>query len=112
MIRETVKLPKELCNILDEVKKQCPNGYLLLRTINRWWTGDYDVLNEIDEDLLMEALVLGYEPELTPENTAERFFRFCPVRSCDTARDSYRRGMIKALEIHNIHYDWMGNKNE
>lgn len=64
-----VQLAKEVCYLLDKAfsagftnvsifEKSCAKG---------WRLKEYAVLNNIDNELLMRALVLGYEPELTAE---------------------------------------------
>ena len=74
---EKVKLPKNICDALDWLKK---NGYLV------------------------SSLTLGYEPEVTPEERIkERYkngFR-------GDSQGIFRAGIREALQIHGIKYDWL-----
>ena len=67
---EKVKLPKEVCDALDIAKSMFPlsNSMIIKLTYLKEWEMDDDiVLNKQNADVIMRALVLGYEPDLSAE---------------------------------------------
>lgn len=74
---EKVKLPKDVCDALDWVKK---HGYLL------------------------PALTLGYEPEVTPEERIKERYK---NGFKGNSQGIFRAGIREALQIHGIKYDWL-----
>ena len=101
---EKVKLPKEVCDALDLEHKNWSNFEIILRTINnKWVLPKHRALNSADSDMLMRALVLGYEPELSTEEQLKDLYEHPP----EFRQDAYRKGIRDALRIHGISYDWM-----
>ena len=103
---EKVKLPKAVCDALDWVKdtKKSTNSEICYLIHRKSFKQPIEVLNEQDTDLIMRALVLGYEPEMTPEERIkERYkngFR-------GDSQGIFRAGIREALQIHGIKYDWL-----
>ncbi len=108
---EKVRLPKEVCDSLDAVGKVHTYKTIISRHITKSWHEEYEFLNEgnIGTILLMRALVLGYEPEMTAEEQIKSFyFNRYSVDNCDYyANVAYKEGIRDALQAHKIHYDWM-----
>lgn len=107
---EKVKLPKDVCdalNLMTEFYKY-PESKIVSYIFRKSFDVDLDerllCLNEQDADAIMRALVLGYEPELTPEERIkERYkngFR-------GDSQGIFRAGIREALQIHGIKYDWL-----
>lgn len=103
---EKVKLPREVCDALDDVKNSVGNKNIIRRNIERTWNDKYHCLNEVNTDLLMRALVIGYEPELTAEEQTKACY-FDIYSSDNHANKAYKEGIRDALKAHAIHYDWM-----
>lgn len=109
---EKVKLPKQVCDALDKLQYKYSKCDILYRNMNSRWVGEYEVINDIDEDLLMIALVLGYEPELSAEEQIKELYMRPPTKGYENSNrreheKSYCGGMLDTLEILGIHYDWM-----
>lgn len=81
---EKVKLPKEVCNALDWVKK---HGYLL------------------------PALTLGYEPEVTPEEQIKELY-FSTIGNDSFYEGGKKYGIKKALQSHGFNYSWLEDDAE
>lgn len=105
---EKVKLPKEVCDALDACKNNhLSNVDIIEFNIRKIFKHkDDSLLNLVNTDLLMEALVLGYEPELTAEEQIKK--DFFSIHCTNSEHDyGYRQGIRSALRIHGIHYDWL-----
>ncbi len=98
---EKVKLPKKVCDALCDVKKVNINSTFMRKHLDDSWDGEYNCLNEleIDTDLIINALVLGYEPELSAEEQVKELWNI--------SNEYVQRSLKRALKIHGIHYDWM-----
>lgn len=101
---EKVKLPKDVCDALDVAKNDCTLNHILVNTARSLWLKDAIVspLNDVNLEIIMRALVLGYEPELTPEEQ----LKFMLTKQHNKNID-YKCGAWYALKIHGIHYDWL-----
>lgn len=105
---QKVKLPKAVCDALEDVRNNMFNyshSAVVSKTLNKdWERHELKVLNGQNADVIMCALVLGYEPELTPEERIkERYkngFR-------GDSQGIFRAGIREALQIHGIKYDWL-----
>lgn len=106
---EKVKLPKAVCDVLDELLntpyKNRPDYIIRDLYVDNELFDKYTSLHEADSILdIMRALVLGYEPELTPEERIkERYkngFR-------GDSQGIFRAGIREALQIHGIKYNWL-----
>lgn len=99
---EKVKLPKEVCDALDYAKKHIPNN-LILKYTDRcdWRAPETIILNDLLFNTVMQALVLGYEPELSAEELTMQLWS----KSGGYVKD----GIRDALRIHGIRYVWMGD---
>lgn len=75
---EKVKLPKEVCEALDLLKKN---------------------------NQLKNVLIFGYEPEITAEEKIKKLWDD-QEKVCDYA-NGIREGIKQTLRIHDIHYDWL-----
>ncbi len=112
-IYEKVKLPKEVCDALDAVGKVHTYKTIISRHITKSWHEEYEILNEgnMGTILLMRALILGYEPELSVEEKAKELFFNCNENQFAGFDGPYtivyRLGIIDGLRTHGIHYDWM-----
>lgn len=64
---EKVKLPKEVCDALDMLDRKIMDiSKIFMMSFYHEWTDErLYCLTKVDADLLMRALVLGYEPELS-----------------------------------------------
>lgn len=110
-MNEKVKLPKDVCDVLESLDISVKNSDVIRRSVERTWSGKYYFMNKIDIDLLMRALVLGYEPELSEEEKAKKLFFDCNEKQFAGFDGPYtivyRLGIIDGLRTHGIHYDWM-----
>lgn len=103
---EKVKLPKDVCDALDKAKAKGFNWFEILENTHHelWHIEEFEILNLQLYGDIMRALVLGYEPELTPEERIkERYkngFR-------GDSQGIFRAGIREALQIHGIKYDWL-----
>ncbi len=104
---EKVKLPKDVCDALDKVFDV---GYSPSQIISTCYhqvfpIDEWAVLNEQIADVLMRALVLGYEPELSAEDELKNFYK--KHQKVGEYFDGVQKGIEETLRIHGIHYDWM-----
>jgi predicted small secreted protein len=110
---EKVRLPKDVCDALDAVGKVHTYKTIISRHITKSWHEEYEILNEgnMGTILLMRALILGYEPELSVEEKAKELFFNCNENQFAGFDGPYtivyRLGIIDGLRTHGIHYDWM-----
>lgn len=105
---EKVKLPKEVCDALDIAKSMFPlsNSMIIKLTYLKEWEMDDDiVLNKQNADVIMRALVLGYEPELSAEEHLKNLYMEYKTETLYC--NGFQNGILKTLEILGIHYDWM-----
>lgn len=106
---EKVKLPKAVCDALDWTKHiNYTNAEICYNIKRKSFKQPVEILNEQDADLIMRALVLGYEPELSAEEQIKDLY-YCPP---EYRESSYRQGIRDALRIHGIHYDWLTDQND
>jgi len=111
---EKVKLPKEVCDALDEAIKTHPinSSIILFRSYeNAWKTKETIILNKISTEVIMRALVLGYEPELTAEQKLEELY-WNPVDVEEFEIEAHRKAIRDAFQIQGIHYDWLEDDAE
>jgi hypothetical protein len=108
---EKVRLPKDVCDALDDVKKSCNNWFILRTTEDEEWHPKYSVLNYQDVDTIMRALVLGYEPELSAEQRLEELY-WNPVDVEEFEIEAHRKAIQDVFEIQGIHYDWLEDDAE
>lgn len=101
---EKVKLPKAVCEALDAVQKLSTSTTIVFTVMKKQYPelGITAILNQQSPDRIMEALVLGYEPELTPEEQ----LKFVLTKVHDKNID-YKSGAWYALKVHGIQYDWL-----
>lgn len=101
---EKVKLPKAVCDALDEIiSNEFIPSEIVVRTFNAQWKEKIRlVLNSFDVEIIMRALVLGYEPEMTPEEQ----LKFVLTKVHDKNID-YKSGAWYALKVHGIKYEWL-----
>lgn len=100
---EKVKLPKAVCDALDEASKHF-DGYEIVAYAGKNHY-DYSYLKPLynqHPNLIMKALVLGYEPELTPEEQLKLIITKVHDKNID-----FRYGAWYALKAHGIQYDWL-----
>lgn len=108
---EKVKLPKEVCDALDLARKHTSDAYIIARICNEDGFYISRLLIEQDPDLIMKALVLGYEPEMTAEDQIKEVY-FSELGN-DSFYDSGKKyGIQKSLRIHGIKYDWLDGDAE
>lgn len=110
---EKVKLPKEVCDALGSIdRKVLDNSEIFRMSSGKLWVEqELYCLHRADKNLLMRALVLGYEPELTAEELMKEvyFLPYQPEAIPNTMEEAFKEGVRAALDIHEIHYDWMGD---
>lgn len=104
---EKVRLPKDVCDALDAVGKVHTYKTIISRHITKSWHEEYEILNEgnMGTILLMRALILGYEPELSAEEKLKNLYMEYEIETeyCNGVQN----GIIKTLEMLEIQYDWM-----
>lgn len=106
-----VKLPKAVCDALEDVRNHMFNyshSAVVAKTLNKSWERhELKVLNGQNADKIMRALVLGYEPEQTPEEQLKERYEnrgdYCTYEHFL----GYRDGVKDALHLHGIKYDWI-----
>jgi hypothetical protein len=106
---EKVKLPKDVCDALDLVQKvyEMSPASIVMAVLQK--EHDYDdrikVLNKQYAGIIMRALVLGYEPELSAEEKLKNLYMEYEIETeyCNGVQN----GIIKTLEMLEIQYDWM-----
>jgi hypothetical protein len=110
---EKVRLPKEVCDALDKVKKEFL-GYSFHQIVNRLIDEDsayksIKFFNYYNADTIYRVLVMGYEPELSAEELMKEvyFLPYEPEATPETMEEAFKEGVRTALDIHGIHYDWM-----
>lgn len=111
---EKVKLPKELCDVFDRVLNcaipMLPSDLFLEIATGAGTPTMYLAIKNIDHETIMRALVLGYEPEQTPEERIKKIWDENEL-VCDFA-NGIREGIKQALRIHGIEYDWLDSDAE
>lgn len=106
---EKVKLPKEVCDALDYLKKHNYDYMTILQKSHRghWTSTETITLNSVTTENLMQALVLGYEPELSAEEQLKERYEnrgdYCTYEHFL----GYRDGVKDTLHLHGIKYDWI-----
>ncbi len=107
-----VKLPKDVCIELNKVKKEMlgVSNFKIVNGLvnNRINHSHHSFFNEQNADVLYLALTNGYEPELTKEEKMKK--QYVEGFGNHACREIYREGIRDALNIHNIHYDWLGDE--
>lgn len=104
-------LPKDVCKTLDILLSKSPykdRPDYLIRDLYKsdGLLVDHPALYNIPSILdLMQALVLGYEPDLTPEERIKGLWNQ-QEKVCDFA-NGIREGIRQTLLIHGIKYDWL-----
>lgn len=110
-MNEKVKLPKEVCNALDMALSMTRNfdfTILEMTQHGKWGLEELEILNDQNVDLIMRALVLGYEPELTVEEYLEDLYHNPPNVRGHEGVISYRKGIKDTLKALKLDYDWIG----
>ena len=103
---EKVRLPKDVCDALDWAKSFYSVESITYMSYRKQWSDDsLMILNKIDSLLVMRALVLGYEPELSVEEKLKNLYMEYEIETeyCNGVQN----GIIKTLEMLEIRYDWM-----
>lgn len=105
---EKVKLPKEICVLLDRVRQDLScDSTIIYKSYNKSWKLEEGRLNYIDKGVLMRALVLGYEPEMTPEEQLKELYSTEFPEGTIDENSAFRMAIRETLRIHGIHYDWL-----
>jgi len=103
---EKVKLPKQVCDALNYAMTLSRNFDFTIAEMThhgKWELKELEILNTQNSDLIMRALVLGYEPELSAEEQLkERYLS-------NYYSNSYKNGMQETLKVLRIQYDWLGD---
>lgn len=101
-----VKLPKAVCDALEDAESRFTIA-TIIREIdidNSKWVGS--LLASQDVNLIIRALVLGYEPEMTAEEQIKDLY-FLNIDFDTPYFRGFREGVSNALKIHGIKYDWL-----
>lgn len=109
---EKVKLPKDVCNALDHAMGMNRNFDYTIAEMTRhgnWEIKECEILNNQNVDVIMRALVLGYEAELSAEDVIKNIYTRGYVGH-DEHSEAFRYGIKQALLVHGIHYDWMDSE--
>lgn len=108
---QKVKLPKAVCDALEDVRNHMFNyshSAVVSKTLNKGWERhELKVLNGQNADVIMCALVLGYEPEMTPEEQIKEFYSTEFPEGTIDENGAFRMAIRETLRIHGIHYDWL-----
>lgn len=103
---EKVRLPKSVCDALDYcIKEKYADHEILAYAKDAQFVNNLEILNKQNPSELMRALVLGYEPVMTPEEQIKNLYENHLKTS--SAHHIYQVGIRDALRIHGIHYDWL-----
>lgn len=108
---EKVRLPKDVCDALEDAESRFTIA-TIIREIdidNSKWVGI--LLASQDVNLIIRALVLGYEPELTAEEQIKALFKNPPIANT-SLHEIYQYAIRDTLKIYNIHYDWLDGDNQ
>lgn len=121
---EKVKLPKSVCDALDEIQIDIKDKARIFHDIsNGFYSIKYPafyekglkglITNKILMFKIMQALVLGYEPESTKyfyrEEQEIKALWDQQEKICDYA-NGIREGIKQTLSIIGIKYDWLDNQ--
>lgn len=102
---EKVRLPKAVCDALDSVKDELSISNILMKSARNNLDIPYELVH-CDLEKIARALIIGYEPELTPEEEIIRRFFDNSWKNSSEYR-CYQIGIRDALRIHGIKYDWL-----
>lgn len=111
---QKVKLPKYVCDALDLSRNLYSNKTItehFMHIKNGWASEAINKFIQSDEkkfDLIMQALVLGYEPELSAEDIIKGIYDRGYVGHNEHT-EAFRHGIKQTLLVHGIHYDWLGD---
>lgn len=112
---DRVQLPKEVCLALDELRESLSNAeiirYIFLAHPDQAIRTLCEYLEKVDSDLIIKALVLGYEPELTAEERIKALFKNPPIANT-SLHEIYQYAIRDTLRIHGISYDWLDGDAE
>lgn len=111
---DKIKLPKEVCQALDSAKEDYRDYEIIKKiTDSSWGYYAHVILNTQDADLIMRALVLGYEP-VTPEEIIKDLILHpnyaLEDSGIDTIEAAYRQGIYDTLRIYEIHHPWLDKR--
>lgn len=107
---EKVKLPKAVCDALDKANVIHDECSIIFKVLECSFFNELGVLCDVDANLLMKALVLGYEPELSAEEQVK--FLYENHLNMTSAQTFYQSGIRDALRIHGIRYEWLEDDAE
>lgn len=103
---EKVRLPKSVCDALDYcIKEKYADYEILAYAKDAQFVNNLEILNKQNPSELMRALVLGYEPEVTPEEQIKKIWDQNEL-VCDFS-NGIREGIKQTLFIYDIKYDWL-----
>lgn len=105
-----IKLPRAVCNALDDLVAENFTNYqiIYLTAQSEWTSAEYMCLNSQDVNDIMRALVVGYEPELTPEERIKDLYDKSGFHPESMFTKGYQKGVEDTLKAHGIYYDWLG----
>lgn len=105
-MNEKVKLPKDVCDALDSITTYAEDSEIVhLVYTGTCVTWDTKRLSQVTPNTIMQALVIGYEPYITPEEQIKELWKQ-QEKVCDFA-NGIREGIRQTLLIHGIKYDWL-----
>lgn len=109
LLSEKVKLPKEVCDLLDKAKYYYCEETIIYKAFRDEFDEEFKQISTVPSQIIMRALVLGYEPELSAEELTKEvyFLPYEPEATPETMEEAFKEGVRIALDIHGIHYDWM-----
>lgn len=98
---EKVKLPKHIAEYIEDLLIDTPKDGFLAGVLGNANSPKYIAIREHfnnDFDTLLAALVLGWEPEQTPEDKVREIFNSVNGQiNGDPYKDGYHRGIIQTL---------------
>lgn len=107
-----IQVSKEIFEALKYLQETNDNEFILGRHVHKDWANEkLRCLNQITIVQLAEALLFGYEKELSPEERAKLALEKFAESSSKTLGD-YRQGMIDFANAHKISYVWLNGTGE
>lgn len=109
---EKVMLPKDVCDALDSITSYAEDSkivHLVYTGANDTW--DTQRLSKVNPNLILQALVLGYEPIKTNEDKIKDLYFLFSDKNNDFDV-AYRMAIVDLLKIFNVKYDWLEDDAE
>lgn len=97
-----IVLPKAVCKALNEFQSEYDPAEIIRVYFEESLFDPYlEAIRSVSANLLLKALVLGYEEEIAPEEWLKDIYE------SGITNPMWLKGAKEALNRHGIHYDWM-----